>query len=135
MKYLMLISLMCLNFFSFSQSAGPDAELLVRAQACAEEVYPECPQYIAANYIAKYAKRLARVEIRTQPITSGEPYRLLSSAGLVNKCNPGLERDNATTFNPEKFNPLKYFLQFSSSEDVVYRVDNTVYLIIIHPAK
>lgn len=117
----------------FAQSTETDAALTARAQAYADEVYLDCNQYAAPEYVTKYAAILGRIEIKTEAISADETYIPLSTVGLKNKCNNSLERDTELTFNPENFNPFKYHLSFHKSVDVTYRVDNTVYLIVIHP--
>ncbi|MFD0965076.1 hypothetical protein [Pseudofulvibacter geojedonensis] len=57
----------------------------------------------------------------------------LSSVGLVNKYNSGLARD--ASFNPSTFNPLKYQLDIFPSNTVMYKVDNSNYVIIIKPSR
>ena len=79
-----------------------------------------------------YRDWLSRVEIKTIPQSAAENYTLLSSVGLKNKYNPALQRDNAQTFNPANFNPFKYFFEFATKTDKIYRVDQTDYVIIVH---
>ncbi len=62
---------------------------------------------------------------------SNDKYPKLSQVALLNKYNPALQRD--AVFNSETFNPLKYNFEFSSNATVVYRVDNTNYIIVITP--
>lgn len=72
-----------------------------------------------------------RVKIIESPLSNDEKEIKLSSVVLLNKYNPSLTRD--VVFDPLNFNPLKYNFAFSSQVPVVYRVDNTNYLIIIQP--
>lgn len=117
----------------FAQSTETETSLTTRAQAYADEVFLDCNEYAAAHYVAKYAAILGRIEIKTEAISTTESYIPLSTIALKNKCNTSLERDTELTFNPENFNPFKYHLSFYKSADVTYRVDNTVYIIVIHP--
>lgn len=75
---------------------------------------------------------LARVEFKTQPFVANEGFIKLSTLQLRNKCNLAMQRDEAN-FNPDTFNPLKYFFNFTPGVSTTYRVDNTNYIIIVHP--
>lgn len=70
-----------------------------------------------------------RIKIIESPIVGEDKYTKLSSVPLLNKYNTNLERD--LTFDPANFNPLKYSMNFFTSEVQIYRVDNTDYLIVI----
>ncbi len=72
-----------------------------------------------------------RIKIIESPYDSQEKYKKLSEVALLNKYNSALTRD--MVFDPLTFNPLKYDMVFSSKLPVVYRVDNTNYLIMIQP--
>lgn len=72
-----------------------------------------------------------RIKIIESPLTADDKYIKLSSVELLNKYNPSLTRD--IVFDPLNFNPLKYNLNFFPKTAMVYRVDNTNYLIVIHP--
>ena len=70
-----------------------------------------------------------RIKIIESPIVGEDKYTKLSSVPLLNKYNTNLKRD--LTFDPANFNPLKYSMNFFTSEVQIYRVDNTDYLIVI----
>lgn len=72
-----------------------------------------------------------RIEYKQEPISFNEKYTKLSEVALNNKYNPALTRD--ASFNVESFNPLKYQMNFYTRTTMVYRVDNTDYLIVINP--
>ncbi len=72
-----------------------------------------------------------RHEIIVEPYTSGEKYTKLSTIPLFKYSNPNLERD--TVFDRDTFNILKYDLQFYAPSVKIYRVDNTDFLIVVHP--
>src|SRR5690606_34809876 len=65
------------------------------------------------------------------PYSADEKYPKLSSMPLFKYSNPNLQRDQV--FNKETFNILKYDLQFYAPTDKIYRVDNTDFLIVVHP--
>lgn len=105
--------------------------LAAKATIFTQEIEAGCwtpPQ----GYIDGNAIMLARVEIKPEPYQANEPYIRLSTIGLRNKCNPNMQRDEAN-FDPNNFNPLKYFLMFKDGATTTYRVDNTNYVIVIHP--
>jgi hypothetical protein len=70
-----------------------------------------------------------RIKIVESPIVGEDKYTKLSTVSLQNKYNPSITRD--LVFDPNNFNPLKYGMNFFTSEVQIYRVDNTDYLIVI----
>lgn len=72
-----------------------------------------------------------RHEIIVEPYTTGEKYTKLSTIPLFKYSNPNLVRD--VVFDRDTFNILKYDLQFYAPADKIYRVDNTDFLIVVHP--
>ena len=98
-----------------------------------QEVYGDKTQEIAQNdpERIKLLNDLLdnRIKIIESPIVGEDKYTKLSSVPLLNKYNANLKRD--LTFDPANFNPLKYSMNFFTSEVQIYRVDNTDYLIVI----
>jgi hypothetical protein len=98
-----------------------------------QEVYGDKTQEIAQNdpERIKLLNDLLdnRIKIIESPIVGEDKYTKLSSVPLLNKYNTNLKRD--LTFDPANFNPLKYSMNFFTSEVQIYRVDNTDYLIVI----
>jgi len=74
---------------------------------------------------------LNRFEIVQRPDLRGKKINLLSTIKLESKYNSKLMRD--TFVNPSTFNPLKYNFEMSSKEVLLYRVDNTDFIIKISP--
>ena len=72
-----------------------------------------------------------RVKVFESPILSEDKYPKLSQVPLLNKYNPSLSYD--AVFDPSTFNPIKYNFNFSTNKTVIYRVDNTNYIIEIKP--
>lgn len=72
-----------------------------------------------------------RIKFIELPVVGEDKHTKLSSVALLNKYNSSLLRD--IVFDPLNFNPLKYDFNISSKSTVVYRVDNTKYLIVIQP--
>jgi hypothetical protein len=70
-----------------------------------------------------------RIKIMESPAVGEDKYTKLSTVPLANKYNPSLQRD--VVFDPATFNPLKYSMNFFTSQTQIYRVDNTDYLIVI----
>jgi len=83
-------------------------------------------------YIQENAQLLSRIQIKSQPYFPSEGFPRLSTTILRNKCDASMQRDEAN-FNPDTFNPLKYFLNFTPGTSTTYRVDNTNYIIVVHP--
>lgn len=75
-----------------------------------------------------------RFEIQYKPEFSGKKFDLLSSIGLSNKYNLNLKRDLTVT-DKYLFNPLKYNLPMHARNKLIYRVDNTDYILTILPIK
>jgi len=134
MKKLFISSLLLgLSFSMMAQVVNTsDPAFKIKARKDAEEVYKGYPQYMTPESMAVYEEWLSRVEIKQQPITTGEHYILLSSVDLKNKYNTDMVRDYASNFNAVSFNPLKYFFDFYTKQDKVYRVDDTPYIIVVH---
>lgn len=74
---------------------------------------------------------LNRFEIVERPDLRGKKINLLSTIKLETKYNSKLTRD--TFVNPSNFNPLKYNFDMSSKKVLLYRVDNTDFIIKISP--
>lgn len=75
---------------------------------------------------------LNRCEVMERPDLVGKNFQLLSVVALNNKYNSELKFD--TYYNPNHFNPLKYNFNMSSKEVLMYRIDNSNYIIKIFPA-
>lgn len=130
------LTLILLNSTGIAFSQGKsiyNKDFQAKVKKDVNEFYKNAPQYRTQAYFPGYIDRISRVEIKTKPISTGEPYTLLSSVILLNKYNPELKRDNAQNFDPTDFNPLKYNFAFYAKTDQIYRVDNTNYIIVIHP--
>ena len=78
------------------------------------------------------AEIMSRIELITENYQPSETYKPLSAILLKNKCNSALTRDELN-FNPANFNPLKYFLNWYPITLTKYRVDNSNYVIVVHP--
>lgn len=123
------------SFFTFALIALANVSDASAQQVNAkiQEVYGDKTQEIAQNdpERIKLLNDLLdnRIKIIESPIVGEDKYTKLSSVPLLNKYNTNLERD--LTFDPANFNPLKYSMNFFTSEVQIYRVDNTDYLIVI----
>jgi hypothetical protein len=100
-----------------------------------QEVYADKTQELVGNDPARldFLNDLLdnRINIIESELTPTDKYTKLSSVTLLNKYNSSLTRD--AVFDPLTFNPLKYNFPLSASKTIIYRVDNTDYLIVIHP--
>lgn len=74
-----------------------------------------------------------RIEYVTTPATAGEKYPLLSTVPLMTKLNPTIQGANFANFNVNEFNPLAYNIEYFSDKPLVYRIDNTNYIMVIKP--
>jgi hypothetical protein len=97
-------------------------------------------KYVYANNLKKYVldkpaisihiKNIFRnrIFIGKKSLYSEVKYPLLSSVDLFNIYNKNLIRP---PFDKEKFNPFIYNFNFGSKSELIYRVDNSDYIIII----
>lgn len=124
-------------FFLFTFAAFAQTEFRVdlnqnHVQTWANEVFRDCPEYASSEYVEIYKEQVKKVSmVKVADLSNRFNITDLSNVGLKSKCNPDLEYDNGDEFSPENFNPLKYFFDFNASEDRLYRVDGTNYLITI----
>lgn len=132
MKRIMMVAcLMTWAQMSFSQEIQHTDP---KIEALATEVYKNCTKYASGHYLQTYSEWVSRVEIREEKRNENESYPLLSEIHLKNKCNGDLQRDEVN-FQKETFNPLKYAFDYETKKELIYRVNNTDFLIVIHPRK
>jgi parvulin-like peptidyl-prolyl isomerase len=119
----------CVSCAAFSQQHDVDLKIREVFNNDAESLV-----FSDNDRLAFYSQLInQRVEFAQAPQTTDEKYPRLSQCALLNKYNSYLQRDEQ--FDPATFNILKYDLSFTSQHTVVYRVDNTDWLLIIHPQK
>lgn len=115
----------------YSQSYKPDVS---KVQDFIAEVYVDVVDdlgYDTPENIEQFTNILKRIEIISST-TTPENYRKLFDAPVINLYNKELKAD--VPFDPQNFNPFKYKIDvFSKDKTVYYLVDNTDYIIIIHP--
>lgn len=133
-KLLITLSVAAASLFSIGASAQQFNNTVLAAKAAlfTTEVTGTSTQYATASHISVNAQLLSRVEIKTQVVQANETFKKLSQLQVVDKYVPTLTND-AGNFNPNTFNPLKYFMNFTAGVTTTYRVDNTNYVIVIHP--
>ena len=105
-----------------------------RVVAFSEEVYMNCPQYVTPELLSIYSSQIDRVKLIEVNSRSQKKYPLLSTIPLRKKCNPNLAYDDSVV-NILDFNPLKYFFNFNSQENLYYRIENSKYVVVILPSK
>lgn len=134
MKKILITAVLFTSLYNVNaQSATHNlADIDARTKRFAAEVFANCPSFTGADYLSIYAEYINRVEVVEEAYSPNESYALLSKVPLKNKCNPKMSRDEAS-FNPNTFNPLKYFFNYYPKVDTRYRVDNSKYVILIHP--
>lgn len=98
----------------------------------AKEVFKNCADYAGNEYLPVYKSWLERIEVKQLAYSSTENYTQLSSVSLRNKCNSELSYSDSS-YDQVSFNPLKFLLDFETNSLLTYRIDNTDYLLIIHP--
>ncbi len=139
MKRLLVIAVLGLAVQGYAQQTGTtqsnvDPAVAAKVKTYVSEVFKNCPEYAGDAYLPPYIRAFNRLEIQTLPKSTPENYPLLSEVKLIPaKCNPDLKRDE--NFSPGTFNPFKYRLDYTSTSNKVYRVDNTDYIIVIKPAE
>ena len=133
MKQQLFFSLITLLLFSnlYSQSYKPEVS---KVHNFIEEVYGDVVYdlgYDSPESLERFTNILKRFEIITST-TIPEKYRYLSVIPVINTYNKELKLEEP--FDPQNFNPFKFkFDVFSKDKTVYYLVDNSDYIIIIHP--
>jgi len=110
-----------------------DPAFIAKVEKDAAEVFKNHMEYAGKQFMPVYIERLSRLSIEDEAISPNEGYQLLSDIALIDKYNPEITRDNAQTFKPETFNALKYAIEYESKSVKKIRVDNTGYVLVIHP--
>ncbi|HEX8562839.1 MAG TPA: hypothetical protein VF676_07665 [Flavobacterium sp.] len=132
MQLLLVISLFTFTMFSQEQQQLPATASVDQRIV---EVFGDQLQQLVLNDALRLrdlnAILFERYEITEVPYSNDEKYTKLSEVPLFNFYNPGLVRD--TAFDRDTFNILKYDMRFFAKSDIIYRVDNTNYIIVIHP--
>lgn len=128
-KIILAITLLCFTLSGYSQKLDVN-----QVKVFAKEVYGESNIYQSDVDIAAYMDLLERVEIQ-ELLAIPTYHKALSEDLLINKYNPNLSLDDASSFNMDTFNPLKYRFNYGADDDVYYQVSGTNYFIIIHPKK
>ncbi len=133
MKKQLFFSLIGLFLFTnlYSQTYTPDT---YKVNDFILEVYGDFMDelgYDSPESVEQFTNILKRFEIITSTAPP-ENYRLLSETPIINLYNKELKSEDS--FDPQNFNPFKYkFDVFSKDKTIYYLVDNTDYIIIIHP--
>lgn len=123
-KILFVLLLMSINN-SYSQKIDEN-----KLPALYNEVYSNSPYVLTPSVEKKYKGYLNRVSFIVEKKKSNEQYVLLSSVSHKDKYNPNLNYD-LDNFKIEDFNPFKYHFNFNSTEDQIFRVDSTDFLLLI----
>ncbi|MBA3987497.1 MAG: hypothetical protein H0X63_13210 [Flavobacteriales bacterium] len=129
--FILLVFFLFIVSKTFSQSFTFD---ISKVNDFIVEVYADVVNDLGYNSpegTERFTKVLKRFEIITST-TLPENYRFLSEIPVINTYNKELKSEEI--FDPQNFNPFKYkFDVFSKDRTVYYLVDNTDYIIIIHP--
>lgn len=133
LKGSLTLFLLQLCFSSYGQTL---AQPLVTEDIINRIAYVYGSEFVTANptLVTAYGEMLAtRIEYRSVPQDTHEKYPLLSSYPVYNKVNPSIQGVDFANFHVEQFNPLMYNLEFFSDQSQIIRIDDTNYLMIIHP--
>ena len=116
----------------FAQNEINSTSLHPKTIEYAHEVYQDEAEYQTQENLIVYSQWLSQISISDMG-TAATTYPMLQTLGLKNKYNQNLTFDQAG-FDPENFNPLKYFFDFYSSEVQRFRVGTTNYVVTITPS-
>lgn len=119
---------------SITTAAQPEVSPITNSFV--REVFRDCPDAISDRKRQEYDEVLKRTKIISINDVPQEAQLLsLSSRILRTKCNADLVRDNASTFDEDQFNPLKYIINFRASENQYFLIDGTEKVLFIQAFK
>jgi hypothetical protein len=130
-KFLLLIALIVPALGNLFAQDGNYFKAKTRTYA--NEVFQNCMMYATDQYIPTYEEWMGRVEVKQADKAASQSFPLLSTVEIKGKCNTSLY-GTTKKFSVEQFNPLKYFFDFYSKKELTYRIDNSNYIVIIHPS-
>lgn len=104
-----------------------------KTRTYANEVFQNCMMYATDQYMPTYEEWMSRVEVKQVEKSVSQSFPALSTLPIKEKCNNFLLTE-PKKFTVEQFNPLKYFFDFYSKKEMTYRIDNSNYIVIIHPS-
>lgn len=133
-KYLCSLLFLFSTVFIFGQQKLDYSTQLIREMAT--EVYKNCPQYLTDEHLNIYKQQFDKISIiKIERGSKDQNFLItnrLSSLQLKNKCNPNLKYDKGDSFDPKKFNALKYFFPIEKDAKTTFiLVDDTPYVIRI----
>lgn len=123
MKKIILITSLLGGFFvaSAQSSNSPDPRITAVYGTYTSQLSPEQLQWLQV--------KLERSQVLLQPYVQGEAYPKISELKVIDKYIPGLQPDDFS--QPLQVNPLKYTIKFNEKKDLIYRIDNTDYVLLI----
>lgn len=95
----------------------------------ADFISPDTRRYAYMKEL--FENRITYVKGDAEKLDMDSSLAMLSEVPMYNDYNRGLSRD--ASFDPLRFNPFKYKFDYYSADKLIYRVDGSEYLIIIHP--
>lgn len=140
-----MFALIGITFFSSNQNVkNPELGIFLenkytksQIEAFVREVFKDKADELVLNSNSRRLEIITdflnRVEIYENANLGSKKIELLSSIPINRKYNPDLKLD--TYYNQNTFNPLKYDFNMSSNKILIYRIDNTNYIIRIFPIK
>ncbi|PHS03184.1 MAG: hypothetical protein COA88_16005 [Kordia sp.] len=136
---LLVLLIALISSLSYGQESSINSYSNQFIENCIREVFQDKANELVFN---SNSRRLSAIQDffknRLEIVSYKQEYEQkdlikLSSIGLSNKYNSQLTRD--VSFNQSTFNPLKYKLDIFPGNTVMYKVDNTDYIIIIKPSR
>lgn len=138
MKTLLLKRVSLFTFLGFSVQGYSQSvfQHLSDAEITNKITYVRGNDFVSNNptLITAFGKVMTeRIEYQVVTQSQDEKYPLLSSFPLMTKVNPTVQGADFANFNVSTFNPMVYNLDFFSDKIQVIRIDNTNYIMVIHP--
>ena len=94
------------------------------------EMYKDCQNFIP-NYLElskDFISRTKIIEINSKEINQ---FKNISTVAIKSKCNRELAQKNAQNFELRTFNPIIYSVDFLKTENQIFRIYNTQYVLFI----
>lgn len=134
LNFKIFIFFLCFNFPLLAQNnKGKYNEIQV--ENFIKEVFNEKANELVFNSNSKRLELITnflnRIEIIERTDLKNKDIPLLSTIPLNNKYNINIKRD--VFIDKNTFNPLKYKFNMNSNEMLLYRIDNSDFIIRIYP--
>lgn len=122
-----------MTFWSFGQTTS---QQLTSDEIALRVAYVYGSDFVMNNptLVTAFGKVMTdRIDYQVAEQEENEKYPLLSSFPLMAKNNPAIQGADFSSFDVNAFNPLVYHIDFFSDKTQAFRIDNTSYIMIVHP--